>query len=124
MTRPDPQLAWNVEEETRRRRRSAIPRNADEGVSELAMARAANLPAQHVRHQLHAVADAEDGRAEVEESGVALRCAGVGYAARSTRENQSDGIARAELVRRRVERHDLRVDVQLAKTTGDELRVL
>jgi hypothetical protein len=41
-------------------------------MAKLAMTRAADLAAEHVGHQLHAIADAEHWRVEIEQCRVAL----------------------------------------------------
>ena len=91
---------WNVGEQPRRDGDAAPPdlprpparrRDATMRVAELAMTRAAHLAAEHVGHQLHAVADAEHRRAELEEPGVALRRAGVRHAARSAGQDDPAG---------------------------------
>ena len=58
----------------------------------------ATRAAERVRHQLHAVADAEHRAAEVEERRIALRRAGVGHALRSARQDDAGRIARARIV--------------------------
>ena len=93
-------------------------------MAELPMTRAADLAAEHVGHQLHAIADAEHRRVEVEQRRVALGRALFGDALRSTRENDADWILGAKRLHRRVERDDFGVDRELAQTTSDELCVL
>src|SRR5688572_3495049 len=93
-------------------------------MTELALAGAPHFPAEDVGHQLHAVADAKDRRAEVEQSGIALGRASVGDALRPAGKNDAGRLARAQDVERGVEWDDFRVDVQLTETTSDELRVL
>ena len=52
-------------------RAAAVAGDANLSVTELAPTRPANLPSEHVGHQLHAVADAEHGDAKLEERGIA-----------------------------------------------------
>src|SRR6185295_8076975 len=77
--------------------------------------------AEHVRHQLHAVTDAEHRRTDVEHGGVALRRTRVGHALWTARQDDAGRFARANLVGGGVWRPDLRVDREFAKTTSDEL---
>ena len=79
---------------------------------------------ERLRHQLLAVADAEHRDAELEDArvdrGSSLlvdRCGAPG-------EHEPRRTARAELHERDVEGNDLRVDVALPHTAGDQLRVL
>ena len=97
----------------------------DRRVAELALRRRRHRAAERVRHQLHAVADAEH-----------RACRGRTAPDRSSARPASDtllgppdrmmpaGAARADRLGRRVRRPDLRVDRQLAQTTRDELGVL
>ena len=52
---------------------SPLPLTCHESMAEFAMAGASHLPAQHIGHQLHAVADAEHRHAELEHARVAFR---------------------------------------------------
>jgi hypothetical protein len=122
MTRPDSELSRELLEESRNRR--AIARHADQGMAELAMARPANFPSQHVGHQLHAVADAKDWRPEVKNLSLALRGALVGNALWSARQNDACRRLRAQHVDRGVERNHFRVHGQLPQPSGNQLRVL
>ena len=113
----------------RRRRaaaRSPIARRSIDGrMAELALRRRRDRAAERVRHQLHAVADAEHRACPRSNSaGIALRRARVRHALRTARQDDAGRLARANLVGRRVRRPDLRVDRQLAQTPRDELRVL
>ena len=86
--------------------------------------RSANLATEYVRHELHPVADAEHRDAQVEELGIAPRGSCVRHAAGAARKNQADRVLLPQTVEWRVERNNLRVHRQLAKTPGDKLRVL
>ncbi len=80
--------------------------------------------AERLAHELHAVADAEHGDAEVEDGGVALgRAFGV-HARWAAGENQPFRGQFANAVGRDVVPHDLAVHVLLADAAGDELGVL
>jgi hypothetical protein len=93
-------------------------------VAEFAVARPAHLTAEHVGHELHAVADAEHRRAELEDAGRAPGSPFLGNALRPARKNDPGRILRAQRLYWRIERHDLGVHRQLAQTTSDELGVL
>ena len=97
---------------------------SDRGVTELALRGGRHGPAEVVRHQLHAVADAQHRTAKIEQSRVALRRAGVGHALRSARKNDPGRLLRANRVGRRVRRPDLRVHRELAQASSDQLGVL
>ena len=56
--------------------------DVDHGVPELTLRRALHLPAEGVRHELHAVADAQRRRAELQHAGIGLRRARVRHAFR------------------------------------------
>ena len=120
VARPDAELVGNPFEQPRGDR----PCHADGRVAELALARPPHVAAEQARHQLHAVADAEDGDAQVEDARVAGRCAGIGNTPRSTREDETGGALGLDGRARRIERHDLGVDRHFTQTTCDELRVL
>ena len=108
----------------RRRRRTRRSSDRDRGVAELALRRGRDAPAERVRHQLHAVADAEHRAAHVEQRRIAAGRARIGHALRSTRQDDAGRRARPNLVRRRVRRPDLGIHRQLAKAPGDQLCVL
>src|SRR5205814_4033253 len=95
------------------------------GLAELAGAGAVDAAAgQVLRHQLHAVADAERRDAEVEDRGIDVwRALGV-HRRRPAREDQRDRIAAADLLRARAVRDELRVDTGLAHAPRDQLRIL
>jgi hypothetical protein len=93
-------------------------------VTEFAVRGARDGSAEHVRHQLHAVADAERGHTEFEDAGIAERRIVFGHAFRAARQNQSHRRARGQNLDRRVERENLGVDRQLAQAARDQLREL
>jgi hypothetical protein len=93
----------------------------DHRVTELAMRRGRHAPAQRVRHQLHAVADAEHGHAQAHHAGIALRRTGFRHALRAAGEDDAGGPASLERLERRVERQNLAVDGQLAQAPRDQL---
>jgi hypothetical protein len=93
-------------------------------VAEFPMPRSAHVAAEHVGHQLHAVADAEHGGAELEERRVETRRARLGDAARTAGEDDPGRLPGAQPLERRIEGHDLRIDRQLAQPSRDQLRVL
>ncbi len=119
MAGPDAQLARDAAEKAR-------PRVADldHRVAELTMRRRRDASAQRVGHQLHAVADAEHGRAHLEHRGIRFRRAALGNALGPAREDDADRLSRAQHVHRRMERQNLAVDRQLAQPARDQLREL
>ena len=78
--------------------------------------------AEDPRHRLHAVADAEDGHAGLEESGRREGRALVVDARRSA--GQDDGLVSPQRLEGHRRREDLRVDVLLPDPPRDELSVL
>src|SRR6185503_8579628 len=82
-----------------------------------------DLAARELRNELHAVADPEDGHAEVEDLGVSGGGAGVGHGARSTREDDPFRLKLAYegQVGTTGGRVNLAVDVRLADPPRDEL---
>ena len=99
-------------------------RGLDIGMAELARRPGLDAAAELVRHQLHAVADAEHGQAELEERGIARGGARFVDAGRAAGEDEALRRARRELRRGQVAAQDLTVHVQLADTPRDQLRVL
>ena len=83
-----------------------------------------HLPAEDLRPELHAVADAEDRDAEVEDARVAARGVGLVNAARAAGEDQALGVELLEFVDGDVGPDQLAVDALLADPAGDELGVL
>ena len=94
------------------------------GMAELAVRRPRQRAAQDLRHELHAVADAEHRHAQLEQRVVAVRRAGLVDAHRPAREDDAGRLPAGDLGGRRAEREDLGVDVQLAEPPRDELGVL
>jgi hypothetical protein len=101
-----------------RRDRGIAP---DQRVTELAVRRAAQLAAEHVGHQLHAVADAERRHADVEHGAVAMRRAIFVDAARPAGEDDADWTLGFDRRERRVERQDFAIHRQLAQAPSDQL---
>src|SRR5438093_7403434 len=90
----------------------------------LALAFGRDLAAQDVRHEVHAVADAEDRKVPVEDGRIDLRRARLVHARRSAGEDHTHDISALELFRGDVVREDLAVHARLAHPARDELRVL
>ncbi len=122
VARPDAERARQLREQTRAR--SPIGGHVHQRVAELAVAGATDFATQHIRHQLHAVADAEHRRAELEDLRRALRRPCLRHALRAAGQDDPARILRPQRLERRVERHHLRVHRQLAQTTSNQLRVL
>ena len=93
-------------------------------MTELAVRRPRQRAAQDLRHELHAVADAEHRHAHLEQRVVAVRRAGLVDAHRPAREDEPGRLPAGNLGGRRAERDDLGVHVQLAQPPRDELGVL
>jgi hypothetical protein len=121
VARPDAKVARHVREEPWC---SGSRIDRDQRVAKFALTRSAHFAAEHVGHQLHAVADTEHRGAELEQLGGALRRTLFRHAARSTREDDADGVASANGIDWGVERHDLGEHRQLSQAPRDELRVL
>ena len=94
------------------------------GMAELAMRRPRQRAAQDLRHELHAVADAEHRHAHLEQRVVAVRRAGLVDAHRPAREDDPGRLPAGDLGGRGAERDDLGIHVQLAEPPRDELGVL
>ena len=86
--------------------------------------RGGNLPAQRVGHELCAVADPEDGNAQLENPCIALRNPLVEDAGGAPRENDSLHLPSLEPGRRDVVVEDLAVHAALPYAPSDELVVL
>ena len=82
---------------------------------------ALDLAVEQVRHELHAVADAEHRNAELEERALGVRRAGVVDALRPAREDDADRRAAADLLGRHRERMHFAVDPVLAQAARDQL---
>src|SRR2546426_5804213 len=98
--------------------------DADFRVAELALRRRRDATAERVRHQLHAVADAEHRFAEVVDLRIAFRRARLRHALGSAREDDPHRIPRADFFDRRVRRPHFRVHRQFSQPPSDELGVL
>jgi hypothetical protein len=83
-----------------------------------------HLTAQELRTELHAVADAQDRNAQVEDARVALGRVRLVNATRAAAENDPLGLELAEFFDRRVRAHQLGEDALLPHPAGDELNVL
>ena len=93
VARPDAQLAGNAAETARASRRRCT---LHQRVAELAMRRRRDAAAQHVGHQLHAVADAEHGHAQSKTAGSHFGAPSSRHALRPAREDDAHGLARAQ----------------------------
>ena len=80
--------------------------------------------AELLANQLHAVADAEHGDAEVEDAGIDAGGALLEHAVGTAREDDALRRIGLDFVHRDVERDDLGIDVLLADAARDQLRVL
>ena len=107
-----------------RSRRAARPARCERRVAELALRRRLDSPAERVGHELHAVADAEDGHASSKTARIAARRAGLGHALRAAREDDARPAAAARSPPAACRRQDLGVDRQLAQPARNQLRVL
>ena len=96
------------------RRQAAEERPArlrlEHGLAVLAVPGALHLAAQHVAHELHAVADAHDRHPQLEQLRVAARRAALVHAVGPAREHDPARVAGLERLRPRPRRQDLRVD--------------
>ena len=96
----------------------------DEGGAVLAAVAGFDVAAEELSGHLHAVADAEDGEAEVEKFGVAEGRVGFKDARGAAGEDDAGGFAGGEGGGGGVEAQQFAIDVLLADTAGDELAVL
>src|SRR5262249_36949832 len=83
-----------------------------------------HLAAQRQASQLHAVADAEDGNAQLEQPRVAGRGAGLVDAGRAAGEDEAPGAQGLDSLGGQVVADKLAKDVLLAHAPGDQLAVL
>jgi hypothetical protein len=97
--------------------------SAEGGLAELAGS-AVDAAAETLRHQVHAVADAERRHAELEHAGVDLRRPVHVHGRRPAGQDQRDRVPATNLRGRGAMRHELRVDARLAHAARDQLRVL
>ena len=117
VTGPDLEFVGNALEQPRRHGR----RPANHGVAELAMRGTAERAAEHVGHQLHAVADAEHRDAEVEHGAVTVRRTLLIDTAGTARQNHADRRLGPDRLEGGIERKYFAVHRQLAQTPSDQL---
>jgi hypothetical protein len=98
--------------------------DVDRSRSVFALALGRDLATQDVRHEVHAVADAEDREPAVQDRGLDERRVLVVHARRSAGEDDADHAASLELLGGDVVGEDLAVHAGLADAARDELRVL
>jgi hypothetical protein len=77
-----------------------------------------------VPHELHAVADAEDGDPHIEDLAVEARCTLGVDAIGPTGEDDASRLALLQILRGGARGQDLGIDLQLPQPAGDELCVL
>ena len=90
-------------------------------MAELAMTGSPDFSAQHVCHELHAVADAKHGNTSLVDGGIAVRRAVFRDALGPPGEDDPDRLFRANRVDRCIERKDLGVNGQLPKPARNQL---
>ena len=83
-----------------------------------------HFPTKILRHELAAVADAEDGDAELEDLGIYLRRAFGVHALRAAGEDDADGVKGTDLVDGHGVRLDFAIHIALAHTARNELVIL
>jgi len=83
-----------------------------------------DLSAEHVRHELHAVADAQRRRAKLQDARIDAGRAFFRHASRPTRENDAGWLNRCNRGGGCGRRKNLGVDRHLSQPTRDQLRVL
>ncbi len=110
----DRQPAQQPARRRHRERRAAVLRAA--GVCD--------LPTEGLRHELEAVADAEDRHLRIEEAGRRLRSAVGVHRGGAAGQDDRRGFAGEHLLHRQVRRDDLAEDVRFADPPGDQLCVL
>ena len=93
-------------------------------MAKLALCRRFDRPAEHVDHQLHAIANPEYWNAEIEHPGITTRSVAIPDSGWSTREYDANWVFGPKLIHRRLEWRDLSVDLELAQASGYELCVL
>src|SRR5690606_24155924 len=94
------------------------------GGAVLAVTSLRDRAAECLRHDLESVANAERGNLQAEDRGVEVgRTLGV-HRARTTRENDRDGVLRGHLLRGNAVRHELAEHTGFAHATRDQLGVL
>src|SRR5262245_54214377 len=80
--------------------------------------------AERVGHELHAVADAQHRTAQIENLGIAKRCAGIRDTLWSSRKDDPGWVPLANVLGRRVRRPDFGIHRQLAQPPSYQLCVL
>ncbi len=120
MTGPDAQVGRQRAEKPRRARPCTL--TAAKPNSRCGDGR--DLTAEHVGHQLHAVADAQRRQPELEHTRVAFRCIVLGHALRTAGEDEADRLLCADGLERRIERQDLGIHRQLTQPSSNQLREL
>ncbi len=93
-------------------------------VAELATRGTADRAAEHVRHQLHAVANAERGDAKLEHRRVRPGRSGIPDRARSARKDDARGAPPRDVRRRRRRRQNFGIHRQFTQAPRNQLRVL
>ena len=83
-----------------------------------------HFPAEILRHELAAVADAEDGDAELEDLGIDLRRALGINTLRTAGEDDADGVKGADLLHGHGVRLHFAIDIALAHAARNELVIL
>ena len=83
-----------------------------------------DFAAEMVAHELHAVADAEDRQAEIEEGGIRLWRVLSINAGGAAAEDDAPRLEGGDFFGRQIAAHDLRIDLTLAHPPRDDLRVL
>src|SRR5215212_808042 len=83
-----------------------------------------HLPTQSQRHELHPIADAQDGHVELEELGLDPRGVVLVDAVGAAGEDDAFGVSMFDVFDRRVVGDELRVNPRLADPAGDQLGVL
>ena len=83
-----------------------------------------HFPTKILRHELAAVADAEDGDAELEDLGIYLRRAFGVHTLRAAGEDDADGVKGTDLVDGHGVRLDFAIHIALAHTARNELVIL
>jgi len=96
----------------------------DDGVAVLALVGGFDLAAELVGEELHAVADAEDGKSGLEDVGRQLGRVVVVDRGRAAREDEAGRVELADVVPGGVVGDELGVDAGLADAAGDEHREL
>ncbi len=98
--------------------------DAADGRAELAVIGRQHFAAEQVANQMHTIANAQHGDAEVEQAWIAVRCVRSINAGGTAGENQTARLQLGDALGRDVVADDLTEDVQLADAPSDELAVL